>query len=199
MLNNVVNRYLTKHAAALPPMVMQTANNLMRKYKGFGLRVGVNTRLFSNGPDYILTFSGNTFPFAAVFKKFRMMWDPALKAWWVPLKNWRAVEAQFDAALEDEVKKKQPQSQPQQQPKQYPWSKGEVWLSNTEVEDEAEDTGYLFKPMGADFVLGKPTFMSEEYEVPPKRMSNEEAMRVWERLIARRYEPVVPRSWRGIY
>ena len=196
MLHNVVARYLSKQAVYLPPAVAQTVSNLSRKYRDVGLRVEVAEHLFSDGPDYILLFSGNTFPFLNVFKKFRMRWEPPKKAWWVPFKGWRAIEAQFDRAL-DEVKQQQ-QPQPQQQP-QYPWAKGKVWLQNTEMEDEAEDSGYLFTPADAKSVWGKPTFLADEYSVPPKRMSNEEAMKLWQRLTARGvYAPVQPRSWSGI-
>jgi len=197
MLNNVVNRYLKKQANRLPPAVMQTVNNLSRKYKDVGLRVGVTDYLFNDGPDYILTFSGNTFPFVSVFKKFRMRWEPSSKAWWVPFKNWRALEAQFDRALDEEVAK----GQPKQPLPQYPWSKGKVWLQNTEMEDEAENTGYLFNPADAKSVWVKATYMVEEYaSFPPKRLSNEEAMKVWDDLTDRReYVPVRPSSWSEIY
>ena len=64
----------------------------------------------------------------------------------------------------------------------FPWSKGEVWLENTANEDEAEDTGVLFTPLGPQYVGVKTTYHFKEYETGTKRMTNEEAFKVWERL-----------------
>ena len=65
-----------------------------------------------------------------------------------------------------------------------PWAKGPVWLQNTEHEDEAQDTGCLFTPLGPVQVAVKETYGFDEYESPPKRMSNEDGLKVWERLTA---------------
>lgn len=148
-------------------------NKFLQK-SGMDFHVGAKNPI--GGSEVTVSLSGNTFPFAGMFKKFGWKWAPTQKVWWVPFEDWKGLESKFLAALAQVVPV---------QPTAYPWAKGKVWLRNTELEDEAEDTGVLFVPAGPQQVSVQTTYLFPEYMRPPERMQNDDALKLWDRLTAR--------------
>jgi len=167
--------------------VLRYLDSLQRRAKflqqaGLELR---STQKNPNGvPELTLYISGNTYPFLDLFKRFGWKWAATQKAWWIPFDDWKMIEAKFLAAIAPMVARMAPAPQGSA-PVTFPWSKGKVWLRNTEIEDEAEESGVLFIPAGPQQVLVQRTHLSKDYERPPERMRNEDALKLWERLTAR--------------
>jgi hypothetical protein len=143
--------------------------------------------IWQNVPEPLMAVFGNTYPYGPILKRFGFKWNATRKAWWIPYSEWPLIERRLMAALGPEVAKRGPAPSggpggPATLPAVTPWDDGPVWLQNTEHEDEAQDTGFLFTPLGHSQVAVKTTYAIDEYEGPPKRMSNEEGLKVWERL-----------------
>ena len=163
----------------------QRFDAIERRNKFFAA-AGLDLKTTARGPfspEITLYITGNTYPLVAVFRKFGWKWWNEQKAWALPFDEWAAIEKQFLAALGPAIARMAPaQQEAPAAPTTFPWSKGEVWLENTANEDEAEDTGVLFTPLGPQYVGVKTTYHFKEYETGTKRMTNEEAFKVWERL-----------------
>lgn len=162
--------------------VLQHVESIERRNKFFAA-AGLDLKTTNKGPfapEMSIYVVGNTYPLLAVFKKFGWKWWNEQKAWVLPFDDWKAIERQFLAVIAPQIARMAP-AQPAA-PTTFPWSNGKVWLENTGLEDEAEDTGVEFTPLGPDYVAVKTTYMYESYEKPPKRYKNIEALEIWDRL-----------------
>lgn len=173
--------------------VLHAVESIARRNKFFAA-AGLDLKTTDKGPfapAMSLYIVGNTYPLVAVFKKFGWKWWSEKKAWVLPFDEWKAIERQFLAAVAPLVARMAPaQQEGPAAPTTFPWSKGKVWLENTQNEDEAEDTGVLFTPLGPQYVSVKTTYHFPEYETGAKRMTNEEGFKVWESLTKNRvYQP----------
>ena len=164
-----------------------------------GLNLGTTSK-WDGSPELGAYITGNTLPFAAVFKQFKMKWSSfadssgrMVRGWIMPNDDFDVIESRLMAALAPAIAKWK-QTTATTTPGTYPWSGGEAALVNTEIEDEAEDTGVTFNKINATSVQVVYNYMSPEYVtysggLQGRRMTNEDALKLWNSLLAtRRYK-----------
>lgn len=176
--------------------ITQWANSLARRNKFLedaGLEFGT-TRRWDGSPESAVYITGNTFPFAAVFKQFGMKWSSfmnakgrTVKGWILPYADWRVVETRIMAALGPVVASYDrrmtllEQGKNPDNPVNYPWSKGPVKLINSRIEDEAESSAVVFTLIGGEKVVAKYLYL-DGHTLNTHRMSNEDALKLWDTL-----------------
>ena len=180
-------------APRTPQQIVQRVDSINRRNQWLedaGLKLKTVRGDALGVPEMILYMEGDTYPLVAVFKKFGFRWWSAKKLWWIPYSDWTLIEQKFLAMIAPWVRSHPAHNQPsttqnttQSAPTSYPWSKGPVWLRNPYHEDEAQDTGMVFKSLGPNFASVQTTYVFEDYERPPVRVTNAEAMKMYTRAV----------------